>query len=276
MGDAGFRRRARSDRRAPEFSADRDDLDFECAVRRLERHRFACRPGRAGLGRAESRQRSPAGSRVAPRSSRRGTPRRRHRRRSGARRPNLRRPRRSTRSVRRSPPRRASPATGGCGIPSSLGRPSPRGNRRSQKGRRVPARLRSGARSRLDRASSGPRPRQRGADAPGARGASRSRPQNTGARRAWMRDSDVPHAALAFRERDEEGGTDDAGDTDGQDLDGRRARQLGRRDDPRPHPHAALRDRCVRRDPRLSDERRTGRLPTRRAPPALRPFRATC
>ena len=43
---------------------------------------------------------------------------------------------------------------------------------------------------------------------------------------------------------------------DREDLDERRARRLGRRQDPRPHPHAPLRHRRVRGHPRLRDRRR--------------------
>ena len=58
---------------------------------------------------------------------------------------------------------------------------------------------------------------------------------------------------------------------DREDLDGRRARRLGRRHRARAHPHHALRLGRLRGHPRLPDQPRRGRVPARRPhPPALR------
>ena len=66
-------------------------------------------------------------------------------------------------------------------------------------------------------------------------------------------------------------GSENAHHPDREDLDGRRARRLGRRQGARAHPHHALRLRRVRGDPGLPDLERGGRVPSGRPhPPALR------
>ena len=58
-----------------------------------------------------------------------------------------------------------------------------------------------------------------------------------------------------------------------EDLDGRRARGLGRRQDPRALPRAALRHRCIRGHPRVRDRPRSRRVAHGRAPPPPLPLR---
>src|SRR5262249_61088582 len=89
----------------------------------------------------------------------------------------------------------------------------------------------------------------------------------TGRRRSvsWC----LPRAGVVRRRR----GVPSADRRGREDLDGRRARGLGRRQDPRALARAALRERGVRRYPRLRDVTGSGGLASGGAPRAALPQR---
>ena len=148
--------------------------------------------------------------------------------------------------------------------PGRLRQPQPRPHRTVD----VRAGARVGARHRRHRQGQPHRRHPVGGDDARVPGRGRRRrPHPQGLRRPGGASRDPPPRSATPSPNESEG-AHHAHQADREDLDGRRARRLGRRQDPRPHPHAALRLRRVRGHPRLRDDAGPGRVPADRPHPA--------